>query len=577
MVDGTGRDTVTYDPNTVVVTDNGTPVDATRVDGEQGIVTLQAAPAAGHTVKVTYYRSRVEEDTYTLEVVVPGAVGVGTYTITSAIDGPIGIAVPGAEHVAAGTFTGAVYTTGPTVAKGYTITETVTLTFTSNTQFTVSSSEGITGSHGAGETDSTYVDSTTGLIFTLAADSLYAAVDDIEINVTQPATFVTSVTPVTSIPGLNLIVNDTTNTVVGDTTDLMMFDKSGKEPAVGNPYNISYYYEKQSYDCGIYTRFKDITNEYGLLNSNNPLVLAAYLMFLNGAPALILCQVQRAAGSDLATDQSYYDTLTRLQQDVNGINPAVIFPVTTTATVINATSQHCATQSSKRNRRERISFFGFPVGTEPLDAAAFAQGISFERMTCVYPDGGTIELVAPDGSVSDDVVDGSFVAAAFCGLNVNPLYDVATPMTKKTILGFTQLVRAMDETTMDMVAQNGVTIIQKISSSFVVRHGLTTNMENALTREIMIITIRDFIQQETRRVLDPYIGRKMTANLTGDISATLGSMLKSAVNSQIIVDYKGVSAIRDSVQPDYITVTAFYVPIFGLNWIDVSYQIRVRF
>jgi hypothetical protein len=150
-------------------------------------------------------------------------------------------------------------------------------------------------------------------------------------------------------------------------------------------------------------------------------------------------------------------------------------------------------------------------------------------------------------------------------------------MTKKTILGFTQLVRAMDETTMDMVAQNGVTIIQKISSSFVVRHGLTTNMENALTREIMIITIRDFIQQETRRVLDPYIGRKMTANLTGDISATLGSMLKSAVNSQIIVDYKGVSAIRDSVQPDYITVTAFYVPIFGLNWIDVSYQIRVRF
>jgi hypothetical protein len=414
-------------------------------------------------------------------------------------------------------------------------------------------------------------------MFTLAADALYASGDYVEIDVTAEAEFVTSVLPVTSIPGLYLFVNNTTDVTAGDITDLITFDKSGNEPSVGDVYYVTYYYEKDNFDCGLYTKFKDITVEYGDLNASNPLVLASYLMFLNGATALILCQVQKAEGSDLAADASYLEVLERLEQDVDGLNPAVVFPVTTSASVINATATHCAVQSSKRNRRERISFFGFAVGTEPMEAGEFALATNTERMIGAYPDGAVIELVEPDGSVSEHVIDGTFLAAALCGLNVNPNYDVATPMTRKTLLGFKQLVRSLDEVTMDLVATRGLTVIMKVSQTFVIRHGLTTKMDSALTREIMVITIRDFIQQETRRVLEPFIGRKMTANLAGEVAATLGSMLASAVDSQIIVDYKGVTAERDTVQPDYIKVTAFYIPIMGLNWVDVTYQIRVRF
>jgi len=160
---------------------------------------------------------------------------------------------------------------------------------------------------------------------------------------------------------------------------------------------------------------------------------------------------------------------------------------------------------------------------------------------------------------------------------VNLAYDVATPMTRKVLVGFTSLVRSLDEVTMDMVATRGLTVVQKIGSTFVIRHGLTTKMDSALTREIMVITIRDFIQQEARRILDPFIGRKMTANLPGECAATLGSMLNSAVNAQIIVDYKGVTAERDSVQPDFILITAFYIPILGCNWIDCQFGIRTKF
>lgn len=577
IVDGSGKDIVTNEPQKVIVKVNGAEAIVTKVDGDTGSIYLKDAPPTGSEVFVTYWRSRMEDDTYSIEVEIPGNTGTGTYKISSMEDRALGIAIPGDESIANSSFTGASYLTGPTVSKGYTVDETVTLTFTSNTEFEVSSSDTENGSQGFGRTNSTYVDERTGLIFTLKPDPSYALGDTIQINVTKDGLFVTSVEPITSVPGLYLTVNNTIDVEAGDVSDLVTFDKSGKEPNVGEVYYVSYYYEKDNFDCGIYTKFKDITSEFGDLSASNPLVLASYLMFLNGAPALILCQVKKSEGSDLASDQAYFDVLKRLEQDVNGINPAVIFPVTTSQAVINAVSVHCATQSSKRNRRERIGFFGFAVGTEPLEAAEFALSVNSQRMIGVYPDGAVIELVEPDGTTKDNVIDGTFVAAALCGLNVNNAYDVATPMTRKSIVGFKQLIRSLDEVTMDLVATRGLTVIMKTGGNFLIRHALTTKMDSALTREVMVITIMDFIQQESRRILDPFIGRKMTDNLPGEVAATLGSMLASAVDSQIIVDYKGVTAERDAVQPDYIKVSAFYIPMMGLNFVDVSYTIRVRF
>jgi len=577
IVDGTGRDIVTEDPTKVIAKVNGSVVAIRRVEGEIGKVVLVAAPPVSAKVLITYYRSRMEDDTYAMEVVLAGATGVGTYKITSAEDGRLGIAVPGTETVANPSFTGANYITGPTVSKGYTIDETVTLTFTSNTQFSVTSSVP-GGSTGSGVTDSTYVDPITGLIFTLGADPLYAAADTIQINVTAEATFVTSVIPITSVPGMRVTVNNTTNTSAGDITNLITFDKSGKEPNVGDIYYISYEYLKTDYDCKLFTKFKDITNEYGDLDATNAIVLGAYLMFLNGAIALILCQAKKALNSEYAADSTYYDILTRLQQPVSGTNPALILPLTTSTSVVSAISQHCNIQSSKRYRRERISFFGFATGTEPNEAGNIASSINSSRMTAVYPDGAVIELTNPDGSVNDSVVDGSFIAAAYAGLNVSTAYDVAEPMTRKSIVGFTKLVRTLDEPTMDMVANKGVTVIQLIGSTTMqIRHGLTTNMASSLTREQNIITITDFIQQEARRVLDPYIGRKFVRTLTTDVSTTLGAMLRAAIEAEIIVDFKNVSAERDAVEPDFIRASAFYIPIVGVNYIEVTLNIRVRF
>ena len=407
------------------------------------------------------------------------------------------------------------------------------------------------------------------MIFTLAADAFYAAVDTIQIDVTALATFVTSVQPILSVPGMRVTVNNTTGTCTGDITYLITFDKSGREPRVSDIYYISYEYTKTDFECKLFTKFKAITNEYGELAANNPIVLGSYLMFLNGSIALILCQAEKATDSDIAADQTYFEILQRLQYPVEGFNPAVILPLTTSQSVIDACSAHCSVQSSKRYRRERICFFGFATGTEPTEAGEYADAVNNTRMTALYPDGAVVELVEADGTATEHVVDGSYLAAAYCGLNVSTAYDVATPMTRKQVVGFKALVREMDEATMDMVANFGVTIIER-KNPFVVRHGLTTNMSSSLTREQNIITIRDYIQQQARAVLDKYIGRKFTAGITTDVATTLGGMLRAAVEAEIIVDYTGVSAERDETEPDFIRAVAYYIPIFGVNYMKFS-------
>jgi hypothetical protein len=106
---------------------------------------------------------------------------------------------------------------------------------------------------------------------------------------------------------------------------------------------------------------------------------------------------------------------------------------------------------------------------------------------------------------------------------------------------------------------------------------MTTNMSSTLTRELNITTIRDFIQQEARRVLDQFIGRKFVGTILNQVENTIAAMLRGAIEADIIVDMKRPTAERDAQQPDFIHVYAAYLPVVGINWIDVVFDLRLKF
>lgn len=591
VTDDVNKITVYVGPDVATAKAAG-PVRINTLDGSARLLELETAPPSGSNVYVTQYYNLLTDDCYLFEVTTEGASGVGEYEITTenASNDVHDIQEDEAAHSVSNPLFATEGITWPNsfadlqTIPGFTPIETITVTFVSNSEYTVSSSLGAGGSSGTGQLDQTYIDGQTGVRFTiqdsptapaLSASPLYSPGDTLTFEVID--IFTTKAQPILSIPGARVTVTTTEGIAVGDRAKLCTYNRSGQEPPIGDFYYVSYCLAKRNFEPATYSRFQDVVNDFGPLRADNTLTLAAYIAFLNGASLIGLKQVVRAPGSVQATTQSYLDALIEVEEPLPGdVNPAIIIPLTTNGTVQAALLSHVERQSSIRFRHERVGMIGVAVGTEPDEVQQLAPAFKSNRMVLVYPDGAIIPLVDELGNEVEVVVDGTFLAVALSGINVSAQFDVATSMTRKQITGFRRLARRLTSVEANQTAVAGVTIFEQRDPVIRVRQSITTDPTNVLTRELSITTIADFVQQQARASLDQYIGVKLLPRVLGAIEDTLAAVLQTLVNTEIIAAWAGVSAVQDDADPSIVRVEAFYQPIFPLNWIVVTFNLRAR-
>jgi len=425
----------------------------------------------------------------------------------------------------------------------------------------------------------TYIDEVTGLRISFLLPTEASSYDDggvIRFSVLK--TFVTdSSNPVYAMHGAEVKVANTADIGVGDTACIDTFDKAGNEPANGDTYYISYCYEKTNYDAKVFTKFGDITAEYGALDPTNRLTLAMFLAIANGALLVAGKQVVKETGGTDGTVTSYIDAIDSLRKPIERrFRPALIMPVTTEPQVIAFCKTHCIVQSSPRWRQERITIFGFADGTTPTAAQSAAQGYANERLWAVYPDSAIVSLTDEQGVETEHIVDGSFLAAAVAGSNVSTAYDVASPMTFRQIVGFKRLVREMDEVEKNQTAVAGITVLEDLDPNIRIRQAFTTNMSSTLKREPTVITISDHVQLVMRSTLSQFIGIKFLGGVLGDIERAVKTTMKSLIAAEIITSYTAVKATPDAADPTAVQVELAYVPVFPLNYIVVTFNLRSR-
>ncbi len=443
--------------------------------------------------------------------------------------------------------------------------------------FTVSSSNVTAGSSGTGLVGQTYTDAKTGLRFSLLASpsgGSYNLGGSFQFTIGTTLTTNASL-PSLVIPGAQTTVTSLANVGVNNTSVINTYAPSGNAPAVGDFYYLTYTYEKTDFTPAVYSKFSDILSDFGPLSPTNSLTLAAYLAIQNGAVAVALSQVMKVPGTNQASDQAYITAIDALSTPLtDGTRPAVIVPLTTSPTVVTFLGQNVQIQSSIRYQNERIAMFGFAAGTTPIVAQQTAQSLANNRMIAIYPDSVIIQLVDQFGNPNDAVLDGSFLAAAVSGSNVAPAFDVATPMTNRSIVGFKALGRILDMVDQNQTAAAGVTVLADLSPNIIVRQFLTTDMSNSLTREPTVTTISDFVQISVRNALRQFIGVKFLPSILQDIERVVANTLKTLQTSQIISQYTGVSASVDPSDPTSALVEAFYAPIFPLNYIVVTFTLQ---
>jgi hypothetical protein len=217
---------------------------------------------------------------------------------------------------------------------------------------------------------------------------------------------------------------------------------------------------------------------------------------------------------------------------------------------------------------------GFPLNTTPTAAQTRARGINNERIVAVYPDGAVMTLTDALGNETEYLVDGAMLAMAMAGRDVSPAFDVAEPLTKKPINGFTRLYRRMDSVTSAQTANAGITLFEEVAGGIQIKFALTTDVTSVLTRTPSIIRTKDFIQRGSRSILTPYIGTKMLIQRTTEIEDTLNSYLASLQQAQIITAFQGTKAKQDPADPSIVNVETFYSPVPELLWIMITFNLR---
>ena len=423
----------------------------------------------------------------------------------------------------------------------------------------------------------TYVDSVTGLTFTILArdgGGVYPSGETFAF--TSSKTFVTDANYPVMLNGAEMKVSNTIGISTGDTGVVETFEKGGEQPEIGEPYSVSYLYQKESFETQLFTKMSSIESAMGEISPENPLSLASYLAILNGAVLVALKQVQKAENSAQASVASYKTAIDNVEGKIAGqIDPSVIVPLRTDSSdLLQYLSRHINVQSSIRYRAERTAIVGASAGTDTSNVINLAKSISNTRFRMVYPDSAIVPVSNAIGETREFLVDGTFLASALVGNRVSPNRDVASPWTNAQLVGFSQLGRILDAVEQNQVSVNGVTVLKDQSPFIRVRHGLTTDMTNVLTKTPTVIQIADEVQKQSRAVLERFIGVKFLPGILSQVEGRMSQMFIGLVNAQIVAGYTGISANVSADDPTVAEIEAYYSPVFPLLYLVVTFNLR---
>ena len=555
-------------------------------------ITLTEAPAVGDSLLVDMYLNNLSSGKWTVTSTEGGASGVGKYTV-----GIPGVATAYQTVLSGGTLAtsadvryldqaensydgSANANPNVYVAPSYgTIRadETVTVTLAADGTFSVATSleHGGTGSgaRNTGVSGTTYIDPVTGFTLSLKATT---AEGTLIFSVTKE--FTVRAAPELCIPGLQLYVLDTTGITKGDTATvnaLTLTTGGFAEPAVGSHYYVRFSRVKTDYSIKYVTSLAQAGKLFGSVSQDNPIMLAAYIAFLNGAPALAVKQIKRNSNGSDANVSDYISAIDEFEEPLpNGTRPCLIQPLSTDATVRAYLKSSNSIQSSIRYRNERTSYFGFRAGTTVDTAINALKALNNERITGVYPETGVITL--PGKGEAKDVtvtIGGEYLAVALAAADTNPAVDVATPMLGTTLAGFTRLGRVVKESDGKMVASAGCTLLQARGGVVTVKTSYTTDMTGPLTRSPRIVEIKDEIQRGARTATNDFVGKKGLPNVPAKVKSAVAKYLLQKKSAKIIYDFTGVKASYDESDPTVINVEAYYRPIFGVEWIVITFNV----
>lgn len=356
---------------------------------------------------------------------------------------------------------------------------------------------------------------------------------------------------------------------------------SGDRPNADDTYSVSLYITKTAPDdykpkFFYSSELNELYNFLGNIewdNVNNKpkysLPLMASLAFANGAGG-IWC-VSWTPSDTVET------LLSQIEQLKNPLPYSIVFSggfqqnISSDLSVadVSKIKTHILTMSSITEQKERIAIFGAPINadlnanakTNYLDTVAF---LNHRRLMYCYP--STVEVEINNLAYK---VNGSYLAAALSGLIDST--SLSLPLTGQTIAGILNVYDIFLRQDKNKLAAKGVLIVE---DNFRVRHALTTNVTDSLTRELKVTRITDYVSRIVRNSLIGFVSQPYSSGLSSTIGGSIKLILVQLLNANVIYEYGDIDISRNNAEPNQLDVSFSIKPTPDTNWIYVKISVQ---
>lgn len=346
----------------------------------------------------------------------------------------------------------------------------------------------------------------------------------------------------------------------------------------GDYIQVSYQYTDPTYYTPyIFYDYDDIRAAYGepfnlaTGTIQSELTLMAKFAFLNGAYQVVCNAVKSTTTPGNATIGDYGTALDNLKDQAL---VAVIVAGTGQQPLHQLIQEHVAQQSSHRfERRAIVALDGTTVAVPSSQRIINAQELTDQRILMVCP--ATFNYFSAELN-TQVTLGGQYMAAALAGLTVSQGYQM--PLTRKTIAGFVGVAEFEQDGQKNLESANGLCVIEKTRRQLIqVRHGVSTNPTDLLSREWSIIGQQDAMTYRLRDYLesDNLIGQPIYGFTLINVKGSAEAALQSLIRDGLIVDYAGLKVRQLITNPDVLEVSYSWLPAFPLNYIVVTFNVSL--
>lgn len=393
----------------------------------------------------------------------------------------------------------------------------------------------------------------------------------------------------------SIVLAGSSSTFIIDWSPSLVNTPSGKEPTASASYTLYYESTTGLTDASLYT----LSIAYNLLSNQGTSVVVAsqFNPLNNGAGTVVVTADKRGpngfyAPSSLAT--AYQTALTNalnnqlfLRTDVQIIVPLLAAHLgsasgpsgaSTYSFMLTQVRDHCLSASSVTEGRPRFAIMGAPVTT---DAATDAVGIYTN--TCQGINSDLVTYISATSFLTNNYdfgtksLDGSFIAAMVAGVNANPNFDAAEPMSGKQLVVNGVINDIFSKYQKNVMAGAGGCVVDNENGNVTIRDFVTTDSADVLgnTGEVPKITmvVRTTLQVSLKAL---YINtRNLGPETYARITSTCNQLLQGFVNQNILRNFNVVSVVTDPTDARQINVTLSVQPTLSIKWIYLTLNVNI--